>query len=68
MAEGGGGQGYQFVCSLKELERLGRKRVTVEERVVVLFHVKGQVYAMDHFCYRKWLKQNMQILLDFYAS
>ena len=50
----GGGQGYQFACSLKELEQLGRKRVTVEERVIVVFHVKGQVYALDHFCYRKF--------------
>ena len=54
--EGGGseeGKGYHFACSLTELQQLGRKRVTVEERVVVLFHVKGQVYALDHFCYRK---------------
>ena len=51
--EGEEGQGYQFACSLKELEQLGRKRITVEERVVVVFHVKGQVYALDHFCYRK---------------
>ena len=45
--------GYNFACSLKELEQLGRKRVTVEERVVVVFHIKGQIYAIDHFCYRK---------------
>ena len=51
----GGEKSYQFACSLKELERLGRKRITVEERVVVLFHVKGQVYAIDHFCYRKFI-------------
>ena len=49
----GGDKGYHFACSLAELQRLGRKRVTVEERVVVLFHVKGQLYALDHFCYRK---------------
>ena len=47
------GKGYHFACSLAELQQLGRKRVTVEERVVVVFHVKGQVYALDHFCYRK---------------
>ena len=58
MAEGqGGDKGYQFACSLKELEQLGRKRVTVEERVVVVFHIKGQIYAMDHFCYRKLTKR-----------
>ena len=58
MAEGqGGDKGYQFACSLKELEQLGRKRVAVEERVVVVFHIKGQIYAMDHFCYRKLTKQ-----------
>ena len=45
--------GYHYAVSLAELQRLGRKRVTVEERVVVLFHVKGKVYALDHFCYRK---------------
>ena len=47
------GQGYQVACSLAELQRLGRKRVTVDDRVVVLFHVKGQLYALDHFCYRE---------------
>lgn len=44
--------GYSQVCSLKELQRVGKKRVTLNERVVVLFHVKGTVYALDHFCYR----------------
>ena len=63
----GGGKGYQFACSLKELERLGRKRVTVEERVVVVFHVKGQIYALDHFCYRKWSKIFMRTIHDFYV-
>ena len=55
-AEGGGtdeGKGYHLACSLSELEQVGRKRVSVEDRVVVLFHVKGKVYALDHFCYRK---------------
>lgn len=51
--EGEGGKGYHFACSLKELESLGRKRIRVEERVVVLFHVKGKVHALDHFCYRE---------------
>lgn len=57
------GQGYQFACSLKELERLGRKRITVEERVVVVFHVKGQIYALDHFCYRKL--QSNEVFISF---
>lgn len=45
--------GYSLVCSLSELQGLGRKRVKLNERVVVLFHVKEKVYALDHFCYRK---------------
>ena len=58
-AEGGGSggegePGYHYAISLSELQRLGRKRITVEERVMELFHVKGRVYAMDHFCYREW--------------
>ena len=63
-AEGGGTERekgyYHFACSLTELQQLGRKRVSVEERVVVLFHVNGQIYALDHFCYRKsiWLPVN----------
>lgn len=44
---------YSLVCSLTELQGLGRKRVTLNERVVVLFHVKEKVYALDHFCYRE---------------
>ena len=54
-SEGGGdneAEGYRLVCSLDELKRLGRKRVTVDERVVVLFLVEGNVYALDYFCYR----------------
>ncbi len=46
-------EGYSEVASLSELQRTERKRVTVEERVIVLFHVGGTVYAMDHFCYRE---------------
>lgn len=43
---------YEVVCSLSELQRLGRKRVALDERVVVLFYVEGNIYALDHFCYR----------------
>ena len=46
---------YHVVASLRELQATGRKRVMVEGRAVVLFHVSGSVYALDHFCYRKWL-------------
>ena len=56
MAEGGDGveEGYERVCGLSELQAAGRKRVTVHGgRIVVLFHVSGQVYALDHFCYRE---------------
>lgn len=41
------------VAPLKELRAAGRKRVTLNERVVILFYVNGEVYALDHFCYRK---------------
>ncbi|CAI8026658.1 Rieske domain-containing protein, partial [Geodia barretti] len=53
MAEGGdaGEGGYERACSLSELQAAGRKRVTVQGRIVALFHVSGQVYALDHFCY-----------------
>lgn len=48
--------GYTAVCSLRELQSLGRKRVTLNDRVVVLFNVKGEeVHALDHFCYRRYL-------------
>ena len=57
MAEGVGRQegdteGYKKVCDLADLRTAGRKRVNVGGRIVVLFHVSNQVYAMDHFCYR----------------
>ena len=56
MAEGGGASeaegGYERACGLSELQAAGRKRVTVQGRIVVLFHVDGRVHALDHFCYR----------------
>lgn len=51
MASSSAPEGYSQVCSLSELQRLGKKRIVLNERVVVLFHVKGKVYALDHFCY-----------------
>lgn len=50
---GVGEDGYVPVVPLKELRAAGRRRVTLNERVVVLFYVNGDVYALDHFCYRK---------------
>ena len=54
-ASGGAGADEEFhlVASLSELKKNGRKRVAVGERVVVVFHVAGQLYALDHFCYRE---------------
>lgn len=47
---------YYFAVSLSELQKTGKKRVILENgRVIALFYVKDQVYAMDHFCYRKSL-------------
>ena len=51
MAEGGDAR--ERACSLSELQAAGRKRVAVQGRIVALFHVSGQVYALDHFCYRE---------------
>ena len=56
MASSSAPEGYSQVCSLSELQRLGRKRIALNGRVVVLFHVKGKVYALDHFCYREYTK------------
>ena len=50
--DGGDNGDYKVVCLASELRRLGRKRVELDERVVVLFYVKGKIYALDHFCYR----------------
>lgn len=49
----GAGEDYEVGCSFEELRDAGRKRVSINERVVVLFYVKGEVYALDHFCYRE---------------
>ena len=43
---------YTVVCTLSELQRLGKKRVSLGGRVLVLFFVEGRIYALDHFCYR----------------
>ena len=47
------GEGFHLVSSLSELKKSGRKRVAVGDRVVVVFHVAGQLYALDYFCYRE---------------
>ena len=49
-------QCFQQVCSLGELQELRKKRVMVGGRAVVLFHLKDtEIYALDHFCYRRLL-------------
>ena len=53
MAKGSVGDGFEAVCSFKELRATGRKRVTLHGRVVVVFYVEGEVHALDHFCYRE---------------
>ena len=45
--------GFETVCSLEALKAAGRKRVSLNGRIVVLFYVSGEVYALDHFCYRE---------------
>ena len=42
---------YTAVCSLDELQRLGKKKFILKERVMVIFYVEGKAYALDHFCY-----------------
>ena len=56
-------EGYRLICSLVDLQKLKKKRVTIDERVVVLFYVKGKVYAIDHFCYRKYLLDEMIVVM-----
>lgn len=47
---------YNLVCTLSELQELGRKRVISNGRAVVVFCVEatGELYALDHFCYREF--------------
>ena len=45
--------GYSPVGTLEELQTSGRKRVSLNERVVVIFYASGELYALDHFCYRE---------------
>lgn len=52
-ASGKAGEGFHLVSSLSELKKSGRKRLAVGDRVVVVFHVAGQLYALDYFCYRE---------------
>lgn len=45
---------FYSAVSLSELKQTGRRRVTLKNgRVIVLFYVRDQVYALDHFCYRE---------------
>ena len=43
------------VMSVEELKQRTRAIVSVNDRIVALFYVKDEIYAMDHFCYRKYL-------------
>lgn len=38
------------VCKLDELPEGSRKVVEIDDRLVALFHVEGQVYAIDDVC------------------
>ena len=46
-------EGYSPVGSMRELQASGKRRVTVNERTLVIVYARGEVYALDHFCYRK---------------
>jgi len=65
-ASGKVGEGFHLVSSLSELKKSGRKRLAVGDRMVVVFHVAGQLYALDYFCYRerKSLVACLQTLWD----
>lgn len=65
-ASGKVGESFHLVSSLSELKKSGRKRLAVGDRVVVVFHVAGQLYALDYFCYRerKSLVACLQTLWD----
>ena len=41
---------FTKVTKLDELSAAGKMLVEVEDRLVVLFHVDGQVYCMDDVC------------------
>ena len=47
--------GYVRVASLSDLSKQQKICVKVQDRNVALFLVKGSVYALDLFCYRKLL-------------
>ena len=49
----GGEDGFVRVATLQELQAKKQLRVKVNERVLALFYVRGAVFALDHFCYRK---------------
>ena len=47
---------FTKVISLEELVEKQKTIVTIEERIIALFYVKGNVFALDHFCYRECTK------------
>jgi hypothetical protein len=42
--------------SLQELKEKKKDVVSVDDRVIALFYVNHEVYAMDYFCYRELQK------------
>ena len=53
---------FTKVISLEELVEKQKTIVTVEERIIALFYVKGNVFALDHFCYREYTKHGVIFL------
>jgi len=45
------GSVYEEVASLKEFPQRSAKSIEVQGRSICLFHVDGQVYALDERCY-----------------
>ena len=49
--------GFVRVASYNDLSRQKKICVKVQDRNIALFFVKGSVFALDLFCYRKKLLQ-----------
>ena len=53
--------GFVRVASLSDLSKKQKICVKVEDRNIALFFVKGSVYALDLFCYRKEFNKLIQL-------
>ncbi|XP_033737071.1 Rieske domain-containing protein-like [Pecten maximus] len=42
---------WTLVCSLAELVETNRKRIKMDDKDIVIIKAKGNVYALDSFCY-----------------